>query len=369
MLLLLANIENFHIYCNMKNILAFVAALLFIYSCSPATSEQSEQKPEARKEITDKPTPVKVVRLKPTEFNHDLIANGTVSSQQVAELRFQTSEKITAIYVKNGDRVVKGQKLAELDQFKLRNTMWQAKDNLERAKLELQDVLIGQGYSLRDSLKIPSEVMKIAKVKSNYDQSLINFQIAEYNLKNAVLYAPFAGVVANLFSKEYNYPAGSEPFCAVIDNKHPEVEFKILENEVALVSRGDKVRVSPYSINEFIAEGKITEINPMVDKNGMVYVKALLPPNAKLMDGMNVKVLIQRTISQQLVVPKEALVLRTNKKVVFTQKNGVAHWNYVTTGLENSSGYVITEGLQAGDSVIFDGNVNLAHESPVTLMQ
>ena len=41
----------------MKNILAFVATLLFIYSCSPAKSEQSEQKPEARKEITDKPTP------------------------------------------------------------------------------------------------------------------------------------------------------------------------------------------------------------------------------------------------------------------------------------------------------------------------
>ncbi|MDD3322722.1 MAG: efflux RND transporter periplasmic adaptor subunit [Paludibacter sp.] len=353
----------------MKNILTFAAALLLIYSCSPTKGEQSEQVEENNKEIIDKPTPVKTIRLEMSDFNHDLIANGTIASQQVAELKFLTSEKITGIYVKNGNRVVKGQKLAELDQFKLRSTMLQSKDNLERAKLELQDVLIGQGYSLRDSLKIPADVMKIAKVKSNYDQSMLNFQMAEYNLKNAVLYAPFTGVVANLFTKEFNYPSGSEPFCSIIDNNHPEVEFKILENEVTLVNKGDRVSVSPFSITDYISEGRITEINPLVDKNGMVYVKAILPASAKLVDGMNVKVLIQRSISRQLVIPKEALVLRTNKKVVFTLKKGVAYWNYVTTGLENSSGYVVTDGLHVGDSVIYDGNVNLAHESPVTVMQ
>ncbi|MPM70358.1 hypothetical protein SDC9_117313 [bioreactor metagenome] len=54
--------------------------------------------------------------------------------------------------------------------------------------------------------------------------------------------------------------------------------------------------------------------------------------------------------------------------MVFTFKNGKAYWNYVSTGLENSSGYVVTEGLQAGDSVIYDGNINLAHESQVMIM-
>jgi hypothetical protein len=70
-------------------------------------------------------------------------------------------------------------------------------------------------------------------------------------------------------------------------------------------------------------------------------------------------------VDRQLVIPKEALVLRTNKKVVFTLKNERAQWVYVETGLENSGGYVVTAGLAAGDSVIYEGNINLAHESPV----
>jgi len=353
----------------MKKFLAFAATLLLIHACSPSKSDQTEQEENKKQEITDKPTPVKVMHLAMSEFNHDLIANGTVASQRLAELKFQTSENVTRVYVKNGDRVTKGQKLAELDQFKLRNTMLQSKDNLERAKLELQDVLIGQGYNLRDSLKIPADVMKIAKVRSNYDQSLINFQMAEYNLKNAVLYAPFAGVVANLFTKEHNIPVSSEAFCTIIDNTHPEVVFNILENEIVIVNKGGKVKISPYAIGDYSVEGQISEINPLIDKNGMVRVKATLNASNKLLDGMNVKVLIQRRIGNQLVIPKVALVLRTNKKVVFTLKNGKAYWNYVSTGLENSSGYVVTEGLQAGDSVIYDGNINLAHESPVVVMR
>lgn len=353
----------------MKKRIAIIPLLILMMSCSSPKTEQNDAENELKQEVVDKSTPVKAMRLSVHDFSNDLIANGIISSQRVAELKFMSSEKIVRIYVKNGDRVMKGQKIAELDRFKLKNSALQAKDNLERAKLELQDVLIGQGYNLKDSLKIPAEVMKIAHVKSNYDQGLISYDMAEYNLKNAVLYAPFDGVVANLFSKEYNQALSSEAFCSIIDNKHPEVEFKILENELALIGKGDRVKVSPYSLTNFTADGKITEVNPLVDKNGMVYIKAILTSSAKLIDGMNVRVLIQQHVTNQLVIPKDALVLRTGKKVVFTLKAGKAYWNYVSTGLENSTGYVVTQGLQTGDSVIYDGNINLAHESPVTVMK
>jgi hypothetical protein len=124
--------------------------------------------------------------------------------------------------------------------------------------------------------------------------------------------------------------------------------------------------VSPFSIRDYTCEGRIIEINPVVDKNGMVQVKALTGNSQnQLYDGMNVKIRLQRSAGKQLVIPKEALVLRTNKKVVFTLKDGKAQWVYVQTGLENSTGYVVTEGLAEGDSVIYEGNINLAHEAPV----
>jgi len=82
---------------------------------------------------------------------------------------------------------------------------------------------------------------------------------------------------------------------------------------------------------------------------------------------MNVNIYMQRPLGLQLVIPKEALVLRDSRKVVFTLNNGRAQWAYVQTGLENSRNYVVTEGLNAGDSVIYEGSINLAHGSPVRI--
>ena len=339
---------------------------LFLFSCSSNKDESKEENVSAL--LPDEIVEVSVVELKYTDFYHELVANGNIVAQNKADLKFQTSENIVAIYVKNGDRVKKGQKIAILDQFKLQNSLSQSKDNLEKAKLELQNVLIGQGYSLKDSVNIPDDVLQLAKTKSNYDQSSFQYELSKFNYENSVLYAPFDGVVANLFSKTHNYPEGNQPFCTIIDNSRPEVDFMILESELPFVKNGDRIEVSPFSVNTYEAEGRVTEINPTVDKNGMVKMKAVLNNTSnQLFDGMNVKIRMQRSLGKQLIIPKEALVLRTNKKVVFTLGNNKAQWVYVETGLENSSSYIVTDGLKEGDLVIYEGNINLAHETPVKL--
>jgi RND family efflux transporter MFP subunit len=241
----------------------------------------------------------------------------------------------------------------------------QARESLQRAELDLQDVLIGQGYALGDSLKIPAEVLRIAKIRSNYEQNLNNFATAEYNFQAVTLYAPFDGVIANLTNKEFNMPTG-EAFCTVIDNRSPEIVFNILENELPFMNLNDKVIVSPFSLSNYAVEGRVSEINPMIDKNGMVRVKALINNyDNKFYEGMNVKVRVQRLLGKQLVIPKTALLLRTNKKVVFTLKNNRANWVYVETAQENSDSYIVTKGLHVGDSIIYEGNINLAHKTAV----
>ena len=144
-----------------------------------------------------------------------------------------------------------------------------------------------------------------------------------------------------------------------------DVEFSVIESELALLSTGDAVSVAPFSDPSKTSTGRITEINPMVDENGMVKVWASVDGGKDLLDGMNVRVRVKRKVEEALAVPKSAVVLRSGRQVVFTLKDGKAIWNYVATGLENLDQYTITEGLSAGDSVIITGNVNLAHEAPV----
>lgn len=340
--------------------------LSLLCSCSGNKEKEAEGNDEKVSEMKDDPpVAVKVKRLEYTGFSYELMSNGTIAAMQKADLKFQSQEIIQKIYAKNGQTVTKGQKIAELDKFKLETALKQAEEALERARLDLQDVLIGQGYAIADSANIPPDVMRIAKIRSNYEQSQTNYAVAQYNLDAATLYAPFAGVIANLTAKAFNQP-GSEAFCTVIDNRSPEVVFNILENELPLTGLNDKVIVAPFSQPDYAVEGRITEINPMIDKNGMVRIKAILHnKDNKFYEGMNVKIRVQRFLGNRLVIPKSALVLRTNKKVVFTLKDGRANWVYVETAQENSDSYVVSDGLQAGDEIIYEGNFNLAHESPV----
>jgi RND family efflux transporter MFP subunit len=348
----------------MKKLCFLPMAGFLFFACSSNHSAVNENGLSTA--LPDEISEVRAMLLEYTDFQHELIANGTVSANK-ADLRFQTSEPIVAIYVKNGDRVHKGQKIAMLEQFKPENNLAQAKDNLDRAYLDLQDALITQGYMHGDSAQVTKDILQIAKMRSNYPQMRNQYELAAYNYRNSILYAPFDGVVANLFTKVYNIPTAAEPFCTIIDDTR-EADFKILESELPFVHVGDNVQVSPFSVNNYSCEGRVSEINPSIDKNGMVRIKATIHSTCKhLYDGMNVKLKLQRSLGKQLVIPKDALVLRSNKKVVFTLKGGKAQWVYVQTGLENASGYVVTDGLAAGDSVIYEGNINLAHETPVKL--
>ncbi len=68
-----------------------------------------------------------------------------------------------------------------------------------------------------------------------------------------------------------------------------------------------------------------------------------------------------------VVVPRSAVVMRDNRPVVFVAQNGLAKWHYVGIGAENEDFYQITEGIAAGDSVIVEGNYNLAHDARIVV--
>ena len=352
----------------MKYVLLLALALLLTACPAGSTDEGGNETvetalPEMQGEVT-------VETLRVSDFYHELVSNGKLAATQYVDLRFESAEPVEAIWVKNGDVVAKGQKLAELSPFRLKIRTEQAKDALDRAALELQDVLIGQGYTPADSAAIPPAIMQLARTRSGYDQAEIQYRLALYEEEHATLTAPFAGVVANLFAKPFHLASTSEVFCSIIGANSMEASFTVLENELPFTNKGDRVKVAPYfTVQGEGLTGYISEINPVVGENGMVRVKASVPAgNARLFEGMNVWVSIQHTFPQQLVIPKTALVIRSGKQVVFTYADGKAQWNYVQTGLENAASYTIVEGLREGDVVITSGNINLAHESTVTVI-
>lgn len=352
---------------NMRILIFSLTAIALLVSCS-GDKKENKEKEGVETVLPSQPNEVTVIPLTKRVFNHELVSNGKITAHDYADLYFRTQEVVAHVWVKNGERVRKGQKIAELDLFKLNNTLIQNKNSLAQTTLEMQDVLIGQGYSPDNLKAVPADILELAKVKSGYKQSKAQYESAQYDIEQATLVAPFDGIVANLFKKEHNMPVSGEPFCRVINTGAMEVDFTVLESELPLIKTGDKVEITPYASVAGVRQGNISEINPLVDENGMVRVKARVDGGDKLFDGMNVRVSVKRSVGEQLVIPKTAVVLRSGKQVVFTLKDGKAMWNYVHTGLENMEEYTIMDGLEEGMEVITTGNVNLAHESPVKIV-
>lgn len=357
-----------------KALLHLFVLLLLLASCN-SNGTENRVDDDSRKDsvlIVKRRTgePIETMILSESTFNRELASNGKVIAKRYSDLRFNTSEQIAYIWVRNGDKVCRGQKIAQLELFSLERSLSQAKDNLEQSKLDLQDVLIGRGYSLETQANASSEEIELAKIKSGYNKALIAYELAEENLRKATLIAPFDGVIANLKIKENNASSTGEVFCSVIDNETPEVEFSVLESELSLVKRGYTVYVQPFvnSTAETLI-GTVSEVNPVVENNGMVKIKAQVKNNGTLLQGMNVNVLLRQPMERSLVVPKSAVVMRSGKPVVFTNVNGKAQWNYVQITAENSDSCVVAprnkeyEGLSVWDSVIVSGNLNLAHET------
>ena len=341
-----------------------------LFSCKsgnkPSSSIEDENAQKFEKELPQ----VSVIKVNRDVFMRELHSNGRLSAVTKADLRFRSAEMITSISVQNGQYMSIGQEIARIDNFELRNRVITANEAVENALTSLQDFLLGFRYELKDTSTIPPSILQTGYSRSQLLTARVNLAQARYNLENSVLKAPISGVVANITAKEHNIASVSEPFCTIIGNDRFEIEFPVLESEIELLKSSNEVLIEPLAFQGTKLKGRLTGMNPVVDKNGMVQAKAVVENSqGNLYEGMNVRVLVQQAIQNKLVVPKSAVVLRNDRQVLFVYANGRSQWRYVKTGLENSREYTIEEQLEDGEEVIVSGNFNLAHDVEVEVIR
>ena len=309
---------------------------------------------------------IEAVELKESVFEKQIISNGIVEATQNSQLRFKTSERIASIKVKNGQLVNSGQVLAVLDNAILENQLNKARLEFDKAKSQLQEEKIN--FGIADSGAIDPIVLKNLQIKSGFLEAQNTLENAQLLYQQTILRAPFKGVVANLEAKTGNYITSGDVFCNVLSQQDLQVVFSVLESDLPYIQNNQEIQINTFSNGSKTYKGNISEINPLVDENGLIQVKGKVNnPEKLLFNGMHIKVVINQPIENVIVIPKEALVLRSNKEVVFTVENGLAKWNYVEVLDENSSSYAIKKGLKLEDTVVVSGNMNLAHDARVKL--
>lgn len=350
----------------------FLSALLVACGSKEKSGEENEV---GRKKYEIEKNPVDTIILRKRDFNSQLLSNGKLRALNKSSLKFTNTGIITQLNGKNGSYVKKGEVIAVQDTRDALLALEQARHQMEKSRIDLEDKLLGYGYKTSDSLRIPRETMRIARIHSGYNDAEARLKSAQFSLDNRFLKAPIGGKIANLSTKVHEYPTGEE-FCQIIDDNIFEVEFAVLETELNELRNGQEVAVSTFTEPEKKYSGQVTEINPTVNDKGQVMVRAQFQNPGHLIDGMNVKVHIENRIPDKLVVPKSAVLIRDNQEVLFRiDSENKATWTYVHILQSNSNSYVVVPNqekgaeLKEGDIIITSGNLNLAHGSGVMIKE
>lgn len=313
---------------------------------------------------------VDVMLLKKQPFSYQLISNGRLAAEKCT-LKFPGDGIIIYFPYRNGDKVTKGDTIAVLDSREQQIAYESAAIALRKAELDLFDVLAGQGYDAKDTVSVPEEIMEMAKMRSGYDAALNTMHKAGMDLDGCTLTAPFSGKIADISVGRHDYVSAADEICSIISDDNMMVEFTVLESEYPILEKGLVADIVPYADKSMKTRGIIESVNPAVDRNGQIKVMASVKNNGKLIDGMNVRITVNKEMTDNFVVPKNAVVIRDNENVIFRYGNGKAQWTYVNILMSNSESHAITANdergseIHEGDTVIISGNLNLADGSQV----
>jgi multidrug resistance efflux pump len=165
-----------------------------------------------------------------------------------------------------------------------------------RSLVEQQyDRLIVQDVRMKQ-LAVDIAQQTASKSQNSIDQAQKSLDLTQKQLNDAIIYAPFNGLIAEVPFKEGDFLAApslsQKPVIYLIDPTTMEIEVGINELDVSKVKIGQKAVVKIDAFSAATLDGKVNEISPMPDVQGGIVDFAVtvlfnVPQALEIRMGMN----------------------------------------------------------------------------------
>lgn len=266
-------------------------------------------------------------------------------------------------------------KAAEAAMIQARQQLDQLQQALnEQANLKAAEAAVAQAKAQLDKALSGPDPNDVAVAQEQVRQAEASLQQARNNLDNAVLRAPFDGVVAavNINPGEQTSAAGG-PVVVLIDLSSLRVDVNIDEADIGKVKVGQPVRITSENLPGQQFQGRVTAVAPtatiqqgVVNYQVQVQIQAQPGQALPLRPGMTVLVSIIYDQRQNvLAVPNRAV--RTQGRTRYVEvlvDGGRTERRDIQTGLSNDQLTEVVSGLKEGERVVIPGTTTAQPRVP-----
>jgi membrane fusion protein, multidrug efflux system len=254
-----------------------------------------------KKKDTENPNtvsrPVKTIKIEDIPYKLSYYFPGKVRADQKTILSFQVKGRVINLPIRVGQKVKKGDLLAQLDSKNYKNYYMkcianykEAKIIYERAdKLNKQDVISVEEYD--------------TKLK-NYQIAISKMKIAKKKYNDTSLYAPYSGIIAKRYIENYQEVHSKEPILILQDLDYLEIEIYVPGKHIIDFKRDNIYNC--YAIFSSLLEKKfklkLKEYDAIADPQTLSYkiiFRMKNPENLNILPGMTARVEVKRTIKQR----------------------------------------------------------------------
>ena len=290
-------------------------------------------------------------------FNHYLELQGNVDTKNLLTITPEYNGILSRIYVKEGQRVYKGQILAKIDDGGLGQQIAQVEIQADLAKttFERQERLWNQ--------KIGSEI-QFLQAKSNYEAQIRAVNQLKEQIAKTTVRAPFSGTIDDVITEQGNVvAAGQTPLMLLVNLNDMYIETDVPESHITSVTKNKnvivelpvlgktiitKVRQAGSFINAANRTFKIKVSVPNKDKT----IKPNLTAKLKINDYSNPKAILipQSIISENASGEQYVYVVKDRNG-----KLGISERVIIKTGKTQGDVIEVLEGVADGAEIIEEG--------------
>jgi len=312
---------------------------------------------------------VETLVLKSEKFNHYVELQGNVKSDKLLIIYPEFSGILNKIYVSSGEKVVKGQLLATIQDGGLKEQLSQLEINynLTKTTFERQERLWAQN--------IGSEI-QFLQAKSMFEAQKNGVEQLKKQIEKTIIKAPFSGTIDNVIAKEGEvvYP-GRSNIMLLLNMDSMYVESNVPEKYLNSIYKGKDAKLEFPLIGKYL-NTSIRQAGNFINPNNRTYKIELDIPknNLNIKPNLNTKVRVNDYTSDNAILIKEGVISidSNNDKYVYKierkEKKTYVSKTIIKIGENDGNHIEVLSGLSENDEIVSEGIRKLIDNSRVKII-